>query len=181
MKDPERPERRFFKQCKCNNAPDDLPAVAFQIEKTVIEFEGEKIETAIPVFDTELHAVDLNRLVNGDRNRSGPAPVKSSRFADWLYEELKNGKQVRFKILLERARDKDLLRSPTDTDKNPSVKPLYDARDRLPDLHPGWIVQTEKKDVAGMQYPIAFWQLIPEGEALEEVAAENEEEEDSAF
>jgi hypothetical protein len=40
VRDPDDPERRIFKQAKCNNAPDGLKALAFRIEKREVTSEG---------------------------------------------------------------------------------------------------------------------------------------------
>jgi hypothetical protein len=147
LRDPDKPEHRFFKQCKCNNGPDDLKAVGFKIDKQMIEWGGNSIETAIPVFDDELHSIDLPSLMNGDKGRRGPMPVKSSRVAEWLWDQLDGGKIVQVGDLIERAREKGFLAPKTEKVPKPSKSPLYNARDRIPELHEGWDVTEDLIEV----------------------------------
>jgi hypothetical protein len=159
VRDPDQPDRRFFKQCKCNNGPDNLDAIAFNIAKTFItDHEGTEIETAIPQFEEGLHKIDLASVMNGERGRRGPKPVKSSKVAEWLWEQLKGGQAVQVMDLVDRARDAELLESPTEKTPKPSLSRLYVARDRIPQLHPGWEVvegQTMVRDKTRVT-----WQLV---------------------
>lgn len=90
VRDPDDPERRFFQQAKCNNAPDNLPALAFRVERReVTNGQGEAIETAIPIFEAETVALDLGEAVNGTKaGKRGPAPKQTSAVAEWLHDFL---------------------------------------------------------------------------------------------
>jgi hypothetical protein len=92
VRDPDVPGRRYFKQAKCNNAPDDLPAIAFQIQpQSITNEDGEEIETTIPVFDADPVNVDLAQAVIGGaraRAKPGPEPVKTMALAEWLFDFL---------------------------------------------------------------------------------------------
>jgi hypothetical protein len=89
VRDPEDPERRFLKQAKSNNSPDDLPAVAFRIEKRTVQSAAGEIETAIPVFDAQTVNVDLVHLMNSEKSRRGPQRSdQSNRLAEWVYDYL---------------------------------------------------------------------------------------------
>lgn len=94
-RDPEDPERRLFVQCKCNAAPGGLPALAFKIEpREITSSKGEKIETAIPVFEKEPVVIDLAEVVKGNGGggrggKRGPENVKTKAVAEWLFKYLK--------------------------------------------------------------------------------------------
>lgn len=90
VRDPDEPGRRFLKQAKCNNAPEDLPALAFKIEaREIVNNGGEVIETAIPVFEAETLAVNLEDAVNGKpAGQRGPKPEKTNKVAEWLHDFL---------------------------------------------------------------------------------------------
>jgi AAA domain len=177
VRDPDRPDQRYFKQCKANNAPDDLPAIAFSVKKTQIQFATETIETAIPEFNGGLHQIDLSSLMNAGRQKRGPTPVKSSRFAEWLWDQLKGGEPVKVTELVNRARDKSLLLSATDKNPKPSITPLYNARDRIPELHRGWTVKEDIIEVGygPMKKDRKTWQLI------EDDGTEDEDESDDCM
>jgi hypothetical protein len=166
VRDPDQPDRRFFKQCKCNNGPDDLDAIAFTIEKRFIkDQEGAEIETAIPGFEGGLHKIDLASVMNGDRGRRGPRPVKSSKIAEWLWDQLKDGRAVKVIDLVDQARDAELLEAPTEKTPKPPINALYRARDRIPQLHPGW--EVEEGQVTVGSKPRITWRLVrPEGKAI---------------
>src|SRR5262249_2591153 len=87
VRDPDRPERRYVKQCKCNNAPDDLPSLAFRVEKRILASDAGEIETAIPVFEEKTVNVDLSSLLNPEKKRSR-APIKAEKLAVWLFDHL---------------------------------------------------------------------------------------------
>jgi hypothetical protein len=148
VRDPAQPDRRFFKQCKCNNGPDNLDALAFRIEPTSIRTpDGQTIETAIPIFEQEPCQIDLADVLNGDRLRRGRRPIQSSKFADWLWEQLKDGRPMQLVDLVDRAREASYLASPPGDGGKPSISPLYRAMDRIPDLHPGWVVKTDEMEI----------------------------------
>jgi hypothetical protein len=90
VRDPEEPSRRFFKQAKCNDAPEDLPALAYTIEPREIPGpNGKTIETAIPVFEPDPVAVDLHAIVNGrKREKPGREPKQTVAATEWLYDYL---------------------------------------------------------------------------------------------
>lgn len=132
--------RRFFKQCKCNNGPDDLPAVAFTIQKVTLQYKGREIETSTPQFEEGLHKIDLAAMMNGDRSKRGRAPVKSSRFADWIWNKLQDGNPVLVMDLVTYAQEDELIACAQNGEKV-SMTPLYNGMRRIPDLHPGWYVE----------------------------------------
>jgi hypothetical protein len=91
-RDPDDPALRYFKQAKCNDAPDDLPALAFRVEKTIVKSDGgEDIETATPKFEANTVDVNLNDMVNGRAgvNRRGPTPDRTREVAEWLHDTLR--------------------------------------------------------------------------------------------
>lgn len=90
MADPEKPTRAFFKQAKCNNAPKDLPAIAYELVKTLIPSPMGDIETSYPIFEAATVQVDLQETMSGgSRTKRGPAPEKTTAVALWLLEYLR--------------------------------------------------------------------------------------------
>jgi hypothetical protein len=178
VRDPEQPDRRFFKQCKCNNGPDNLDAIAFKIEQTFInDQDGTDIETAIPEFEEGLHKIDLASVMNGERGRRGPRPVKSSRIAEWLWEQLKAGQAVQVMDLVDRARDAELLDAPTDKEPKPSISRLYRARERIPQLHQGRGWDVEEGQVTVGSKVRTTWRLV---KCQTEAAGDEKPDEDGA-
>ena len=150
IRDPDDPERRYFKQCKCNNGPDQIDAVAFRVESRTLANSSGPIETAIPVFEEQLCVIDLGSMMNGHAHR-GPKPVKSSQFAEWIWEKLQGGDPIPIKSLIAGAQDQRLLPLPVGDEKI-SLSPFYNALDRIPELHPGWKVKQETVEVESGGY-----------------------------
>jgi putative DNA primase/helicase len=91
VRDPDDPSRRFFKQAKCNNAPDDLPALAFRVERREIPCgEGQVIETAVPAFEPEPVRIDLHELVSG-KPQARDSEDDTAQAAEWLASRLAEG------------------------------------------------------------------------------------------
>lgn len=138
VRDPEDPERRFFKQAKCNNAPDDLPALAFRVEKREIKIgDGAIIETAIPVFEDKLVHVDLRNAVNGEKAsaKRGPDPAKTMKAAEWLYDYLDGcGGTSLLAAIFDDAGAVGLIGEKGSDGKWSGVRLLYTARDRISQL-----------------------------------------------
>lgn len=91
VRDPEDPDRRYLQQIKCNNAPDDLPAIAFRIEpREVPGGDGEAIETAVPVFEVEPVHIDVRALMSGaqPKGKPGPKATVGPDLARWLVRYL---------------------------------------------------------------------------------------------
>jgi AAA domain len=133
----------IYMQAKCNNAAPSLPWMHFRIEKREITWGDATLETSVPLFLDELtgmHHHDLVQIMSGDKGRRGPAPVKINQLAGWLWDRLQGG-QLRVTDLVDQAREAGLLASPVDDKPKRSITPLYSARDRIPDLHPGWMVE----------------------------------------
>src|SRR6185312_9097471 len=105
VRDPDDHGRRFFSQAKCNNGPDDLPAIGYRIEKRTIGVRNAPaVETAIAVFEEHLHqGFRLAEVMNGEKGKRGPAPMKSSKLADWLWERLEGGEAIAIHSLVEDA------------------------------------------------------------------------------
>jgi hypothetical protein len=168
VRDPDDPERRFFKQAKCNNAPDDLPALAFKVEKRDVPGEGgATIETAIPVFEPE-PVKDLNLaevLAASGGARRGPKPDKSARLAEWLHDYLERGPAPVVEVVAA-ARDAGKLKAPDARNPKPSISPLYAARERISRLYPGWRVVEAETPSPKCRTMLKTWDLV-EGEGRE--------------
>jgi AAA domain len=140
IRDEDDPKLRFFGQVKCNNAPDDLASFKFKIERREVAAEGGVIETSIPVFEKDLVEVNLNNVAEGGKHR-GPQPQVSSKMARWLFEQLKDSPPVMLRDLIDDAREAGLLVLPTASVPRPSLSPLYNGKNRIPRMYPGWEVE----------------------------------------
>jgi hypothetical protein len=173
VRDPEAPERRFIKQAKCNNAPDDLAAIAFRIEKRIIPSEDGDIEAAIPVFDSELISVDLAHVMNAEKPRRGPQRSQQSvRLIHWLFDYLASeGRPVQAGPLYDTAaaafkNDRpNPLGEKGDDGKWSNGRILLRAADRVEELEPprnGKRVE-RFQDTTNHRW---YWQLIDKGTAF---------------
>jgi hypothetical protein len=156
IRDPENDKARIFGQIKCNNAPDTVKSLRYTIETRIIQDESGPVETSMPVFDPELSDVDLNRAMSGEKAGRGPKPMESANFATWLVERLKDH-PVRVVDLVVEAQEAGLLIAPTAAAPKPSISPLYNAKRRVPDVHPGWDIEELKID------KLKAWQLVRTG------------------
>jgi hypothetical protein len=88
--DPENRDRALFKQAKCNNAPKNLPALAYTLVKTTIPSEFGDIETSYPEFEKGLVEFDLGDAMAGDAGSNGASGNASQRdkCAKWLIDYL---------------------------------------------------------------------------------------------
>jgi hypothetical protein len=138
VRDPDDPMRRLIKQAKCNNAPDDLPGLAFRVERRDIEGrDGEMIETAIPVFETEGVAVDLGAAIGGaiTPTRRGPEPKKTTAVAEALVDFLQaRGGPAPLGAIFDHIGEAGLIGRKKDDGRWSSGSVVYAARDRVPDL-----------------------------------------------
>lgn len=177
VRDPDDHGRRFFSQAKCNNGPDDLPAIGYRIEKRQIDgVAGDAVETAIAVFEGQLHqGFSLYDAMNGGNGRRGPKPIKSSKLAEWLWERLSGAGQVLVSALVDEAREAGLLASPTDKDAKPSISPLYNAAERVAFLHAGYEVETEVVKGGFSGKDRKAWRLVALNPAAPAPAGEGDE------
>lgn len=142
VRDPDDPMRRYLKQAKCNNAPDDLPGLAFRVEKReIVNDEGETIETAVPVFEEETVSIDLAEAVNGTRKgpgtKRGPSPARSIAAAEWLFDFLvERPTPTPLGAIFDAAGEAGLIGHKKDDGKWSSGRLMYDARARLSELPP---------------------------------------------
>jgi hypothetical protein len=168
VREPENHLRRFLKQAKCNNAPDDLPALAFQVEsREITADDGAVIETAIPVFEPNPVTIDLGDIVTGNSrgNRRGPATDKARIVAELVFDLLAdaNGPML-WAALAEAVGAKGFLgeRDPeTGYWKSPTV--LYRAKDLVPSLPPpraGKRVESLKMRRDGRGKELTYWYLV---------------------
>ena len=87
--DPDDPDRLFFKQAKCNNAPRNLPAIAYSLAKAIIPSVAGEIETSFPTFEAATVQVDLQEAMSTGKGKRGPTAQKTPRVALWLLEYLR--------------------------------------------------------------------------------------------
>jgi len=163
VRDPDNKERRIFAQAKCNNAPDTLPGIAYTVEARYVQTGDSKIETSMLVFSSELIGdIDLRNIMAADAGKRGPDPIRSDEFADWLKDQLEGQEWVLVAELVNRAREAELLLSPTDDDRDPSVSPLYNAKERISEKYRGFTVDARKSRRG--EFPgnkdRALWRLV---------------------
>jgi energy-coupling factor transporter ATP-binding protein EcfA2 len=138
---PDDPQLRVFAQCKCNNAPDDLPGLQFRIEVQSVESDEGDIETSMSGFlDQFIDPHTLKRIMAVDRGRPGPKPVKLEDVALWLKGKLEHGRPVPQRDLINDAREAGHL--PPERDGSKTA--LYNAADRFSEFVPGWQVFKDK-------------------------------------
>ena len=173
VRDPDDPMRRFFKQAKCNNAPDDLPAMAFRVERREIEGAGgEVIETAIPVWEAETCHVDLGAAVSGTTGagvKRGPDPVKTQRCTEWLHDYLVGRPPTLLAAIFDAAGEAGLIGQKGDDGRWSGKAILYNAFNRVPTLpEPRDGKQIEKIEAptrnGGKTY--VHWQIVDPGKAF---------------
>ena len=135
VRDPENPQRRFFKQAKCNNAPDGLPALAFKIDtQTVMSEAGEPIETAIPVFEADPVDIDLGAIVNPSKASSGkrgPKPERTTLVAEWLFDYLDEHGPIQLAKVIDAAGLEGFIGKRRDDNKWTGVSTLYNAKEAI--------------------------------------------------
>ena len=142
------PDRRFFKQAKCNNAPDDLPAIAYRIEKKIVPSDSGDIETVIPVFEAATVDISLSDHLNGPGSRPGPVATAIPRLARFLLGFMKEKGPVLLGEIAQAAGEAGLLGKHKDG-KWTSFTFLYRAVDAMPQLPPpddGWKIVTSKDE-----------------------------------
>jgi hypothetical protein len=167
-RDPEAHGRRIFQQAKCNDAPDDLPAIAYTVERTTVDFEGETIETARPLFEAEGTTFDMTAALTGGgqpggrHGPRGPAPAKTTAVAEWLYDLLSDGMKHPLGWIFDQAGAAGHIGSRRPDGKWSSGALMYQAKDRLSDLaepREGKRVDDIKAPFGGGNRPVVHWYL----------------------
>jgi putative DNA primase/helicase len=166
VKDPDNPKQRYFKQCKCNNAPDDLEAIPFHVEQRTLVVGDLRIETSVPIFADKGINLDLQQVLGGDKGRRGPKPVKTNDVAEWLFARLTEA-PLMMRDLVEQAQEAGHIRPASERHPKPSISILYDASEHLPTLHPGWRVEEDSVEagVGQGRKPRKRWSLVQDGGA----------------
>lgn len=139
--------KRFILACPKDNKPAAAP-IAYRIPKDtgVIEWDVTPIEES------------ADEILAGDgqptKSARGPSPSKSIGNAKWLADQLRHGGRY-VGDLVDAARADEICARPTDRNPKPSISPLYNARDRLPEVFPGHAV-VESKPLKR-----ARWEIVP--------------------
>jgi hypothetical protein len=149
---PDKPGQRLFKQAKCNNAPRDLPAIAFEIMTSTIPSPRGEIETIYPSFAADTVSVDLREALVGGKGAGRPG-ISAARLAEFLFDFLKGKGPVLLGEIASAAGAADLIGKQREG-KNGRIEwtgftNLYRAVDgvaSLPTPRNGWIVATSKED-----------------------------------
>ena len=89
IRDPDDSNKRIFAQCKCNNAPDNLSALRYEMTRAMIPSPRGEIETAFPVWDSEPVQLDLRDAMAATSGRRGPQPERTTEVAEWLIDYLR--------------------------------------------------------------------------------------------
>jgi energy-coupling factor transporter ATP-binding protein EcfA2 len=150
--DPDNQSRAFFKQAKCNNAPKNLPAIAYELVKTVITSPAGDIETSYPVFETETVQVDLAETMGGVKTKRGPSAEKTAKVAQWLLDYLRGrGESVALREVIDAAGDNgfvgELKLNSEGRTRWSNTAILYLAKDAVRALegpHAGWAIEHMK-------------------------------------
>jgi AAA domain len=161
--DPDKPDRMFFKQAKCNNAPRDLSAIAYSLIRADIPCANGTIETTLPVFEAETVQVDdLQAAMGSRRGKPGPAPEKTVKVAVWLLAYLRShpGPSLMREVFdaagamdyvgVQKANESGYLRWSI-----PGT--LYRAKDeisKLPSPDDGWMVEDSKVG------KLVYWEAV---------------------
>jgi hypothetical protein len=90
--------------------------------------------------------------------RRGPKPTAAPGLAEFLWEYLQAGPSPMVDIV-NAARDKGLLKSPTTQEPKPSISPLYNAKEWVGRQHPGKVIdQFEQVSPKGKK--LQTWKII---------------------
>ncbi len=89
----------------------------------------------------------------------GPAPAKSTKMAEWLLDQLSRSDQT-VKALVDAAQFDGFLAKPTAEKPKISLSPLYNAKDRIPTLKPGCLIE-EAHDNSGRK----VWRLVDDSDS----------------
>jgi hypothetical protein len=151
VRNPDDPTHRIYAQIKCNNAPDDLPAIGFKVEGRMVDSDGQQIETAVPVFDAETMTIDIREAMNQDKGagKRGPDPAKKKELAIRIVEFMKDRGLVPVHEMFRMAGAAGYLGAEKADGRWSSPNPLYRAKDYVPELeapHDGWEVVTSRED-----------------------------------
>ena len=138
---------------KCNNAPDYLPAIAFKVEKRVIQSPLGEIETVVPVFEADTVKIDLANVMNGEKKTRGPAPMAIPALARFLVSFLKGSWSPLCEIADEAGKAGLIGKRKPDPKTGKfgwsQFSNLYEAVREVPNLdgeHGGWTVVTSRDD-----------------------------------
>ena len=147
-KDDANKSRRLMLPIKGNLAP-NMTGIAYQInpETSRVEWESQLIET------------DADEACRAETEaKRGPKPLATTKFAEWLFEQMKGSPPVPVMALVNRARAAGFMKSPTERNQKPSISSLYDARDLIPTIKPGW--QVEQLDLIDGGRSLKHWRLF---------------------
>jgi energy-coupling factor transporter ATP-binding protein EcfA2 len=148
--DPDNVGRMFFKQTKCNNAPRDLPAIAYSLDKAIIPSAAGPIETSVLIFEKATVHFDLQKAIAPPPGKRGPTAHKTPRVALWLLEHLRAAAgPTAFRDVLAAAGAMGFVGEYKADNQGrmrwsiPAI--LYQAKDAVPALEApnnGWIIET---------------------------------------
>jgi hypothetical protein len=148
VENPDQPGQRLFKQAKCNNAPRELAAVGFEVEKAMVESASGEIETVLAKFSELPVDVDLREALAGSKSR-GPVGVMVPKLAKFLVDFLKGKGPVLLGEIGSAAGEAGLLGSLRADGRWSMFTQLYAAIRLIPGLpapDDGWVVVTSKEE-----------------------------------
>jgi hypothetical protein len=97
----------------------------------------------------------------------------SPGLAEFLWEYLQTSPAFVMDII-NAARDKGLLKAPTDQEPKPSISPLYNARDWVARQHPGKVID-DFEMVAGKGKMLKAWRIADQQTAPPEQPVEGDD------
>ncbi len=141
-------ETRFLLRPVKNNLAPRAPRLAYRIADDAPRIEWEVIDNSdganrVPEYEYPSRRAGLH----------GPAPRKSSRDAEWLWALLQNG-PLPFPQVVFAAQQAGILTGDSPT-------PLYNAKNRLPELHTGFEIEPFEAPHGTLGRACLHWKVVP--------------------
>jgi hypothetical protein len=151
--------RRFLERCrvKIEVARPDL-AFPERLRIEVTKSDDKKPPPVGAVFTDTGIIYDTNPPQAPGAPQRGRKPTTSTGLAEFLWEFLQSGPGFVVDIV-RAARDKGLLKTPTDQEPKPSISPLYDAREWMSRAHPGKVID-EFEMATAKGKTLKAWQIL---------------------
>ncbi len=134
---------RFLLRPLKNNLAPEAPKLAYRISE-----EAPRIDWEILV-DPD----DMSRAPRYSASLRGRAPEKSARAAEWLWSHLQNG-PVPIQQVVFAAQQAGIL-------LGDSLSPLYNAKNRLPEIHSGFAIEQFEAPYGEFDRPFIHWKVVP--------------------
>jgi hypothetical protein len=150
--------RRFLERCRVQimvTRPDPNSPERLRVEVT--KSDDVKPPAMGATFTDSGVAYDSNPPEEPEGAKRGRKAAVAPGMAEFLWEFLQPGPAT-VKAIVDAARDKGLLATPTADIPKPSISPLYAARDWVERLHPGKVLHEFEATTAGGK-TLKHWQI----------------------